>query len=274
MSVARVADQRAVAIEEDEAVFGHRRAQDACRRRAVANPVEARQGSAMPAIRSVTVYAASSRRAPPTRSISQPGSAVASPAAAGRSVRRSADRPHGRARGCRARRRWPRPRGSSSTHLRARSRTRGLHALETVGDMRSRKAGLSRTGATPYVVAPGRLRHRSRSFSEILAEQPATDFHLKPLLAANHRGFWDPSASRWIDRQVRDGLVHELSRAPDRRPRRQGDARRARASTPARRPPIRRRPRKARRRPPRPSASTVEPARALRAQPASSRSTS
>jgi hypothetical protein len=161
----------------------------------------------MPAIRSVTVYAASSRRAPPDQ--------IDLAAELGRGL---------------AGRGWTLVYGGAriglmgalaDAALGAGGRVEGvildtfarvahasLHALETVGDMRSRKAGLAHRGDA-YVVLPGGFG-TLEELSEILVERQL-GFHTKPLLVVNHRGFWDPLLAL-VDRQVRDGLVHESYR--------------------------------------------------------------
>ena len=65
----------------------------------------------------------------------------------------------------------------------------GLHALETVGDMRSRKAGLARRGDA-FVALPGGFG-TLEEVSEILVERQLR-FHRKPLVLVNPAGFWDP----------------------------------------------------------------------------------
>ncbi|HZR80482.1 MAG TPA: TIGR00730 family Rossman fold protein [Candidatus Binatia bacterium] len=84
-----------------------------------------------------------------------------------------------------------------------------LHALETVADMRSRKAGLAHRGDA-YVVLPGGFG-TLEELSEILVERQL-GLHEKPLVLVNHEGFWDPLLAQ-IDRQVADGLVKEAYRA-------------------------------------------------------------
>jgi uncharacterized protein (TIGR00730 family) len=66
---------------------------------------------------------------------------------------------------------------------------RGLHALETVGDMRTRKAGLARRGDA-FVALPGGFG-TLEEVSEILVELQL-GFHAKPLVLVNPGGFWDP----------------------------------------------------------------------------------
>jgi hypothetical protein len=66
---------------------------------------------------------------------------------------------------------------------------RGLHDLETVGDMRTRKAGLARRGDA-FVALPGGFG-TLEEVSEILVELQL-GFHAKPLVLVNPGGFWDP----------------------------------------------------------------------------------
>jgi len=84
-----------------------------------------------------------------------------------------------------------------------------LHELETVGDMRSRKAGLAHRGDA-FVVLPGGYG-TLEELSEILVERQL-DLHRKPLVLVNHRGFWDPLL-RLLDRQVEEGLLSVPNRA-------------------------------------------------------------
>jgi uncharacterized protein (TIGR00730 family) len=65
----------------------------------------------------------------------------------------------------------------------------GLHALDVVGDMRSRKAGLARRGDA-FVALPGGFG-TLEEVSEILVERQLR-FHAKPLVLLNADGFWDP----------------------------------------------------------------------------------
>jgi uncharacterized protein (TIGR00730 family) len=74
--------------------------------------------------------------------------------------------------------------------------------------MRTRKAGLAHRGDA-YVVLPGGFG-TLEELAEILVERQL-GFHAKPLVLVNHRGFWDPLLAL-VDRQVRDGLVHESYR--------------------------------------------------------------
>jgi uncharacterized protein (TIGR00730 family) len=158
----------------------------------------------MPAIRAVTVYAASSRRAPEDQ--------LALATDLGRAL---------------AARGWTLVYGGARIGLmgaladgalEAGGRVEGvildtfarvahasLHALETVGDMRSRKAGLAHRGDA-YVVLPGGFG-TLEELSEILVERQL-GFHGKPLVLVNYQGFWDPLLAL-IERQIRDGLVHE-----------------------------------------------------------------
>lgn len=83
-----------------------------------------------------------------------------------------------------------------------------LHELETVGDMRSRKAGLAHRGDA-FVVLPGGYG-TLEELSEILVERQL-DLHAKPLVLVNHRGFWEPLL-RLLDRQVEEGLLSPRNR--------------------------------------------------------------
>ena len=65
----------------------------------------------------------------------------------------------------------------------------GLHALDVVGDMRTRKAGLARRGDA-FVALPGGFG-TLEEVSEILVERQL-QFHRKPLVLVNPDGFWDP----------------------------------------------------------------------------------
>ncbi len=78
-----------------------------------------------------------------------------------------------------------------------------LHALETVFDMRSRKAALAHRGDA-FVTLPGGFG-TLEEISEILVERQL-GFHAKPLVLVNVDGFWDPLLAL-IDRQIAEGLV-------------------------------------------------------------------
>ena len=84
-----------------------------------------------------------------------------------------------------------------------------IHDLVTVGDMRSRKAGLAHRGDA-YVVLPGGYG-TLEELSEILVERQLA-LHRKPLVLVNHRGFWDPLLAL-VERMVEDALVKEKNRA-------------------------------------------------------------
>lgn len=79
----------------------------------------------------------------------------------------------------------------------------GLHDLETVADMRSRKAGLAHRGDA-YVVLPGGFG-TLEELSEILVERQLA-MHERPLILLDHEGFWSPLLAQ-IDRMVELGLV-------------------------------------------------------------------
>ena len=84
-----------------------------------------------------------------------------------------------------------------------------IHDLVTVGDMRSRKAGLAHRGDA-YVVLPGGYG-TLEELSEILVERQLA-LHRKPLVIVNHHGFWDPLLAL-VERMVEDALVKEKNRA-------------------------------------------------------------
>ncbi len=79
----------------------------------------------------------------------------------------------------------------------------GLHALETVGDMRTRKAGLARRGDA-FVALPGGFG-TLEEVSEILVERQLR-FHTKPLVLVSPDGFWDPLLALFA-RMRGDGLL-------------------------------------------------------------------
>jgi uncharacterized protein (TIGR00730 family) len=78
-----------------------------------------------------------------------------------------------------------------------------LHALETVGDMRSRKAALAHRGDA-FVTLPGGFG-TLEEIAEILVERQL-GFHAKPLVLVNVDGFWDPLLAL-VERQIGAGLV-------------------------------------------------------------------
>ncbi|MBY0278963.1 TIGR00730 family Rossman fold protein [Candidatus Binatia bacterium] len=84
-----------------------------------------------------------------------------------------------------------------------------IHDLVTVGDMRSRKAGLAHRGDA-HVVLPGGYG-TLEELSEILVERQLV-LHRKPLVVVNHRGFWDPLLEL-VERMVAASLVKEKNRA-------------------------------------------------------------
>jgi uncharacterized protein (TIGR00730 family) len=83
-----------------------------------------------------------------------------------------------------------------------------LHALETVGDMRSRKAGLAHRGDA-YVVLPGALG-TLEELAEIAVERQL-GMHARPLVLVNFAGFWNPLLAQ-LDRQVEYGLAQPSDR--------------------------------------------------------------
>jgi uncharacterized protein (TIGR00730 family) len=78
-----------------------------------------------------------------------------------------------------------------------------LHVLDTVGDMRSRKAALAHRGDA-FVTLPGGFG-TLEELSEILVERQLR-FHRKPLVLVNFEGFWDPLLAL-VERQIAAGLV-------------------------------------------------------------------
>ncbi len=83
-----------------------------------------------------------------------------------------------------------------------------LHALDTVDDMRSRKAALAHRGDA-FVTLPGGFG-TLEELSEILVERQL-GLHAKPLLLVNVAGFWDPLLAL-VERQIADGLVRPAYR--------------------------------------------------------------
>ena len=156
----------------------------------------------MPAIRSVTVYAASAPAAPP------PLRALARDLGAGI-----------------AERNWLLVYGGANIGLMgeladaalgrggrvegvildtfARVAHQQLHVLDTVGDMRSRKAALAHRGDA-FVTLPGGFG-TLEELAEILVERQL-GLHAKPLLLINFEGFWDPLLAL-VERQIAYGLV-------------------------------------------------------------------
>src|SRR5262245_11074168 len=162
----------------------------------------------MPAIRSVTVYAASSRRAPPDqldlaaelgRGLAGRGWTIVDGGARIGLMGALADAALGAG---------GRVEGVILDTF-ARVAHAGLHALETVADMRARKAGLAHRGDA-YVVLPGGLG-TLEELSEIAVERQL-GLHARPLVLVNFEGFWDPLVAQ-LDRQVEVGLVRPAHRA-------------------------------------------------------------
>jgi len=83
-----------------------------------------------------------------------------------------------------------------------------LHVLDTVGDMRSRKAALAHRGDA-FVTLPGGFG-TLEELSEILVERQLR-FHAKPLVLVNFEGFWDPLLAL-VERQIAHGLVQPAYR--------------------------------------------------------------
>jgi uncharacterized protein (TIGR00730 family) len=90
----------------------------------------------------------------------------------------------------------------------ARVAHQSLHVLDTVGDMRSRKAALARRGDA-FVTLPGGFG-TLEELSEILVERQL-GFHAKPLVLVNVDGFWDPLLAL-VERQITAGLVRPAYR--------------------------------------------------------------
>jgi uncharacterized protein (TIGR00730 family) len=83
-----------------------------------------------------------------------------------------------------------------------------LHVLDTVGDMRSRKAALAHRGDA-FITLPGGFG-TLEELSEILVERQL-GFHAKPLVLVNFEGFWDPLLAL-VERQITHGLVQPAYR--------------------------------------------------------------
>jgi uncharacterized protein (TIGR00730 family) len=83
-----------------------------------------------------------------------------------------------------------------------------LHVLDTVGDMRSRKAALAHRGDA-FVTLPGGFG-TLEELSEILVERQL-GFHEKPLVLVDVDGFWQPLLTL-IERQIAHGLVRPAYR--------------------------------------------------------------
>ena len=83
-----------------------------------------------------------------------------------------------------------------------------LHVLDTVGDMRSRKAALAHRGDA-FVTLPGGFG-TLEELSEILVERQL-GFHAKPLVLVNFQGFWDPLLEL-VERQIANDLVQPAYR--------------------------------------------------------------
>jgi uncharacterized protein (TIGR00730 family) len=90
----------------------------------------------------------------------------------------------------------------------ARVAHQSLHVLDTVGDMRSRKAALAHRGDA-FVTLPGGFG-TLEELSEILVERQLA-LHAKPLILVNVDGFWDPLLAL-VERQIAAGLVRPAYR--------------------------------------------------------------
>jgi len=88
----------------------------------------------------------------------------------------------------------------------------GLHALDVVADMRTRKAGLARRGDA-FVALPGGFG-TLEEVSEILVERQL-GFHQKPLVLLNAGGFWDPLLALFVGMRDADLLAPEHARVVD-----------------------------------------------------------
>ena len=80
----------------------------------------------------------------------------------------------------------------------------GLHELETVEDMRSRKAGLAHRGDA-YVILPGGFG-TLEELSEILVERQL-EKHRRPVVLVDFEGFWQPLLAQF-DRMEATGVLH------------------------------------------------------------------
>jgi uncharacterized protein (TIGR00730 family) len=80
----------------------------------------------------------------------------------------------------------------------------GLHELETVEDMRSRKAGLAHRGDA-YVILPGGFG-TLEELSEILVERQL-ERHRRPVVLVDFEGFWQPLLAQF-DRMEATGVLH------------------------------------------------------------------
>ena len=86
---------------------------------------------------------------------------------------------------------------------------RGLHALETVSSMRARKAGLAELGDA-FIALPGAFG-TLEEVSEMLVERQL-GVHQKPILLLNIGGFWDTFLA-FLDRQVAEQILSPENRA-------------------------------------------------------------
>lgn len=170
----------------------------------VANVAHARNQSGVPLLRSVTVYAASSTKAPDSLlevarglgwglaerdwTVVYGGARIGLMGALADAALAAGGRVEG-----------------VILDTFARVAHAGLHELETVSDMRSRKAGLAHRGDA-YVVLPGALG-TLEELSEILVERQLS-MHERPLILVNHDGFWNPLL-QLLDRMVELDLMKQ-----------------------------------------------------------------
>ena len=81
---------------------------------------------------------------------------------------------------------------------------RGLHRLDEVGDMRSRKRALEE-GADAFIALPGGLG-TLEELTELLSFRKL-GFHARPLVLVDTNGYFQPLVAQ-IERAIRDGFDH------------------------------------------------------------------
>ena len=86
---------------------------------------------------------------------------------------------------------------------------RGLHRLDEVSDMRSRKRALEE-GADAFIALPGGLG-TLEELTEVLSFRKL-GFHARPLVLVDTNGFFQPLVAQ-IDRAIRDGFDDPEMRA-------------------------------------------------------------
>ena len=79
---------------------------------------------------------------------------------------------------------------------------RGLHRLDEVGDMRSRKRALEE-GADAFIALPGGLG-TLEELTEVLSFRKL-GFHARPLVLVDTNGYFQPLVAQ-IERSIRDGF--------------------------------------------------------------------